>query len=49
MFKVILFFIFTQFLLEFLLILKIGYLFDLKLELVDFGFIGFLISSAFRE
>ena len=39
---------FTQFQFEFLLILKIGYLFDYNSESLDFGFIGFLISSAFR-
>ena len=35
MFKVILFFIFTQFRLEFWLVLKIGYLFDLNSESFD--------------
>ena len=49
MFKVILFFNFSQFWFEFLLILKIGYLFDLNPQSLDSGFIGFLISLAFSE
>ena len=43
------FFNFTQFQSEFLLILKIGYLFDYNSESLDSSFIGFLISSAFRD
>ena len=49
MFKVILFFNFAQFSFEFLLILKIGYLSDLKFESLDSSFSGFLVSSAFRR
>ena len=41
------FFKFTQFWFEFLLTLKIGYVFDLKFKLVDSGFSGLLVSSAF--
>ena len=43
-----LFFIFPNFRSEKSLILKIGYLFDYNFKSLDFGFIGFLFSSAFR-
>ena len=42
------FFIFPNFRFEKSLILKIGYLFDYNSKSLDFGFIGFLFSSAFR-
>ena len=45
MFKVILFLKFSQFWFKFLLILKIGYLFDLTPELLDYGFIVFFFIS----